>query len=336
MFLPTTAPMPLPAAAHLDDHRDDHLDDHQHGPTLASDLHTLAVQQAGRRGLLRWLSAASLGAGLPLALAACGGGADDAGTASAGSGSSGSTGGSSGSTGGSTGSSGSSGSSGSTTVSSCSTIPTETAGPYPADGSLASSQRLNALALSGIVRRDIRTSVGTASGTAPGVPLTVTLQLVNSSGSCANLAGYAVYLWHCTRDGSYSMYSSSVAGENFLRGVQVSDANGQVTFTTIFPGCYSGRWPHIHFEVYASQAAATDSAVVGDHIQVSQLALPAATCSQVYNSSTGYSASISNFAAISLASDNVFSNDQAALQMATVSGDNSSGYTATLVVGVAV
>lgn len=71
------------------------------------------------------------------------------------------------------------------------------------------------------------------------------------------LAGYAIYLWHCNRDGGYSMYSSGITAENYLRGVQVTDSNGEVTFSTIFPGCYSGRWPHIHFEVYASLDAAT-------------------------------------------------------------------------------
>jgi protocatechuate 3,4-dioxygenase beta subunit len=41
-----------------------------------------------------------------------------------------------------------------------------------------------------------------------------------------------------------------VTTESYLRGVQVTDSNGQVTFTTIYPACYSGRWPHIHFEVF--------------------------------------------------------------------------------------
>src|SRR6185369_5639030 len=113
----------------------------------------------------------------------------------------------------------------------------ETAGPYPADGSNAN---LNALALSGIVRSDIRSSIAGATGVAAGVALTVRLALVNTNGSCADLAGYAVYLWHCDRDGQYSLYSAGVTGENYLRGVQVSDSDGMVSFTTIFPGCYSG------------------------------------------------------------------------------------------------
>ena len=88
-------------------------------------------------------------------------------------------------------------------------IPGETAGPYPADGSNASNQSLNALAMSGIVRKDIRASLGTGN-VAEGVPLTIQLSLVNTSADCAPLAGYAVYLWHCDRDGQYSMYSLSL------------------------------------------------------------------------------------------------------------------------------
>ena len=103
----------------------------------------------------------------------------------------------------------------------------------------------------------------------------------------ASLAGHAVYLWHCTRDGNYSLYSSSVLDENYLRGVQVSDSNGQVTFTTIFPGCYSGRWPHMHFEIYSSLATATSG---NNDVKTSQLALPAAACNQVYGVASGYDA----------------------------------------------
>ena len=66
--------------------------------------------------------------------------------------------------------------------------------------------------------------------------------------------GYAVYLWHCDREGEYSMYTGP-DHENYLRGVQATDTNGSVTFTTIFPAGYSGRWPHIHFEVYPTLAA---------------------------------------------------------------------------------
>jgi len=284
------------------------MHDHDHG--LAHDLDTLVRRSAERRHLLRWLA---LGSVAPLAVLGCGGGGETTTTTSTGSGSSGS------------------GSSGSSSSGTCAVIPEETAGPYPADGSNSNTSGvLNALALSGIVRSDIRSSIAGASGTADGVPLTVTLSLVNTNGSCASLQGYAIYLWHCNRDGGYSMYSSGVTGENYLRGVQATDSNGQVTFTTIFPACYSGRWPHIHFEVYPSLASATGST---SKIKTSQIALPAATCSEVF-ATTGYSASVTNFAQISLATDNVFS-DGATLETPTVTGSVSAGFAISLEVGIA-
>jgi protocatechuate 3,4-dioxygenase beta subunit len=207
-------------------------------------------------------------------------------------------------------------------------IPQETAGPYPADGSNASNQSLNVLTTSGIVRQDIRTSLGTGNAAA-GMPLTIELTLVDTSSDCAPLSGYAVYAWHCTREGEYSLYSSSLTGEDFLRGVQASDANGVVTFTTIFPCCYSGRWPHVHFEIYPSLEQATGSS---NAVRTSQLGLPEDVCATVY-ATDGYSASVRNLASITLESDNVFSDGHDS-QIATVTGDATSGYTARLTVGV--
>jgi protocatechuate 3,4-dioxygenase beta subunit len=208
--------------------------------------------------------------------------------------------------------------------SSCANIPSETEGPYPGDG----SNGANALSLSGIVRSDIRSSLAPASGTAAGVPLTIRLQLVNTGAACAPLAGRAVYLWHCDRDGLYSMYT--LVAQNYLRGVQETDANGVVTFASIFPGCYPGRWPHMHFEVYPSLGLATAG---GNKVAVSQLALPMDVCAAAY-ATTGYAQSVTNLAGITLATDNVFS-DGATLQIATVTGSVADGYVATLIVGLA-
>lgn len=220
-------------------------------------------------------------------------------------------------------------SSGSASSSACVTeIPEETNGPYPADGSNASNQSLNALTLSGIVRNDIRTSLGTGN-TAAGIPLTVELTLIDSDGNCAPLAGHAIYIWHCSREGAYSLYSNGVTEEDYLRGVQETDANGKVTFTTIYPGCYAGRWPHIHFEIYPSLAEATS---VKNVLNTSQLAFPEDVCKTVY-ATDGYSASVRNLSQISLKTDNVFS-DGYETQMATLTGDVTNGYTAKLTVGV--
>ncbi|MES3035354.1 MAG: intradiol ring-cleavage dioxygenase [Gemmatimonadota bacterium] len=209
---------------------------------------------------------------------------------------------------------------------SCSRIPEETAGPFPGDG----SNGANVLNQSGVVRADIRSSFAGLSGTAVGIPLTVQLTIVSAT-SCAPLANYAVYLWHCDRAGLYSLYSSGVTNQNYLRGVQQADGAGQLSFTTIFPGCYAGRWPHIHFEVFRTLAAAGN---FSNKIATSQIALPKASCDLVYDT-TGYASSKSNLANVTLASDNIFS-DGSALELATVTGSVAAGFTATLTVAVPV
>jgi protocatechuate 3,4-dioxygenase beta subunit len=199
---------------------------------------------------------------------------------------------------------------------SCSVIPTETEGPYPASSVLTNSS---------IYRQDIRDAKS-------GVPLTVVLNLQNINASCAAVSNAAVYIWHCDKDGAYSGYSSSQngnhAGERFLRGVQVSDTNGQVTFTTIYPGWYAGRITHIHFEVFLNNSLNSSPN------KISQVAFPQSITSTVYNSSL-YSSRGQNTSVTSFSQDNVFS-DGTSYQMASLTGDVSSGYTATLNVGLSV
>jgi protocatechuate 3,4-dioxygenase beta subunit len=204
-------------------------------------------------------------------------------------------------------------------------IPQETGGPYPGDG----SNGPNVLTQSGIVRSDLTKSFGSASGIATGVPLTVELTVVDADQDKA-LEGAAVYLWHCDAQGRYSLYSDGVTNENYLRGVQSADSSGKVTFTTIFPAAYMGRWPHIHFEVYASVDEATKA---GQITRTSQLALPKDVCSTVY-ATDGYDGSAQNLSQTSLENDNVFGDDDGVHQLATVTGDTSNGYVATLTVGV--
>lgn len=206
-------------------------------------------------------------------------------------------------------------------------IPNETAGPYPGDG----SNGPDVLGLSGVVRRDIRSSFGSASGTAQGFPFKLVFTLVDAATE-KPVEGLAFYAWHCTREGTYSMYSSGIEDQNYLRGVQVSNKRGKVKFTSIFPGCYSGRWPHVHFEVYRNVRAATTGGTV---LATSQLALPRAACAAVYDSQSGYDASVTNLNRISLASDNVFGDDQAERQTATMRGSVAKGhYKAKLLVPV--
>ena len=268
-------------------------------------------QAAERRQVLRWLLAGA--ATLPLI--SCGGGSDASNTAA--------------SSGASTGTSGT-GKAATPTTGACTVIPEETGGPYPADGTNTNGGSIiNVLNQSGVVRSDIRASFNGATGVAAGVPLTISLQLLNASGSCASLAGYAVYLWHCDRDGLYSLYSSGVTAQNYLRGVQETDSAGNLGFTTIFPGCYAGRMPHVHFEVYPSLAKAASAA---NRLKTSQFTFPMATLNEAYTAS-GYTASVRNLAQISYASDNVF-RDGTSLQMATVKGNATDGYVVTLTVAV--
>ncbi|MFF1540433.1 intradiol ring-cleavage dioxygenase [Microbacterium sp. NPDC058269] len=204
-------------------------------------------------------------------------------------------------------------------------IPDETAGPYPADG----SNGPDVLEDAGIVRQDIRSSID-GGATADGVPLTFELQVVDLANGGMPFDGVAVYAWHCTAQGEYSMYSSGLEDVTYLRGVQVADADGRVSFTSVFPGCYSGRWPHIHFEVYPDVSSITDSTAA---VATSQLALPEAACTSVYAESV-YDGSARNLSQITLASDNVFGDDSGAQQVAAVTGTVRDGYAATLVVGV--
>lgn len=118
--------------------------------------------------------------------------------------------------------------------------------------------------------------------------------------------------------------------QNYLRGVQETDANGLASFTSIFPACYSGRWPHIHFEVYASLEAAT---AVDNKLTASQIALPEDISNEVY-ATAGYEQSVGNMAQVSLESDNVFADDQAAQQLGTISGTVDGGLTVGLTIAV--
>ena len=204
-------------------------------------------------------------------------------------------------------------------------VPDETGGPYPGDG----SNGVNVLDDSGIVRGDIRPSFGSSTTVAEGVPLTIE-HTVRDAATGSAVVGAGVYLWHCDRAGGYSLYSDGLENENYLRGVQETDAMGTVRFTSVYPACYTGRWPHIHFEVYSDVATAVAS---GPIVKTSQLALPQEVNDLVY-ASAGYEASVRNAAQVSLASDNVFGDDQGIHQIASMSGSVAGGYTAALTIGV--
>lgn len=284
-----------------------HEEEHDDQGGLHRDIPTLVH----RRDMLRMMGGLSL-AGL---LAACGVGAGTASTTSTIAGASTTSGSGSTST-----------AAGSSTTAVEATageeIPDETAGPFPADG----SNGPNVLDDDGIVRSDITASFGGSSGVAEGVPITFNLSMVDAATGSA-IPGAVVYLWHCTADGRYSLYE--IEDQNYLRGVQVADDAGRISFTSLFPGCYAGRWPHAHFEVYSSIGEATAGTSA---IKTSQLAIPQADCEAVYADSR-YGNSAQNLSRLSLDTDGIFA-DGWTDQLATVSGSVSDGYTASLLVRV--
>lgn len=118
----------------------------------------------------------------------------------------------------------------------CAVSPAETRGPYPDTVGMINN--------SSFFRRDITEGK-------PGIPLTLTLTVVNVNSACAAVSGVQVEIWQCDATGNYSEYSQpgfNGTGQTFLRGVQTTDANGQVTFNTIYPGWYGGRATHIHVD----------------------------------------------------------------------------------------
>ena len=199
-------------------------------------------------------------------------------------------------------------------------MPEETAGPYPGDG----SNGVEVLTESGIVRSNIRTSFGSSTTDAGGVPTTLQMTLISTS-TGQPLVGAAVYVWHVDHQGRYSMYTQGATDQNYLRGVQETDANGVVTFQSYYPACYDGRWPHIHYEVYPSVASITSAS---NKIATSQIAM-LDEINKVVFAESSYSSSPSVYKTVSLATDLVFS-DGTTNELPTVTGSVADGYTIAL------
>lgn len=217
----------------------------------------------------------------------------------------------------------------------CVANPAETEGPFPADGTnVREGQTVNILTEQGVIREDIRTSIGGLTPVAGGVPVVLEITLVDVGRACAPLGGMAVYVWHCDAEGIYSIYAAE--DRNYLRGVGITDDQGRVRFTTVFPACYDGRWPHIHFEVFSSAEMAVSGKAA---LLTSQFALPEAECRAVYGAEPLYSASVGNLERVSLSRDGIFrdaSEEELAAQMLVLEGNPAAGYRATGRVGVVV
>ncbi len=210
----------------------------------------------------------------------------------------------------------------------CLPTPTEIRGPFPADGTRASGQTLSVFGQQGLVRQDIRGSFAGMAGDAAGVKLDCAIRLVDARG-CAPLAGHALYLWQCDAAGDYSLYNREDA--NWLRGMQVSDADGVARFTTIVPGCYGGRAPHVHIEVFESLEAAT-----GGHtsLLVSQLAFTEGECAKVYQARSEYGSSLANLTRWPAARDFAFSGPEEERMAQTIhlTGSPDTSYAGTVTV----
>jgi len=193
-------------------------------------------------------------------------------------------------------------SSGSTTTTStnaaCAVTPTETVGPYPS--------------LTDLFRSDIRE-------TKQGTQLTLTIKVVNVSGGCAPVSGANVEIWHVDAAGNYSQYGTQTT-QTYLRGIQTTNSNGEVTFVTIYPGWYQGRATHIHVEV----------TINGVSRKVTQMAFPE-TINNTVHASGVYASRGSN--PMSNAADGIFA-DSLSSEIVTPSGSPTSGYAATFQVGI--
>lgn len=209
---------------------------------------------------------------------------------------------------------------------SCTRIPEEIAGPNGADGEYGTS----VLDRAGIVRRDVRSNIDGTRARADGVALQVRVRVVDTAAGCRPIAGAAVYLWSPDAYGRYSVFDPALDGATYLRGVQVTDADGFAVFDGIVPGTYPGRWPHFHFEVYPSAAAAT---TYRNKIATSDLAVPEDVCRAAF-AAMDYGPSLRNMVNTPMSDDPSFTDDTAGLQRLAVAGSVAAGYVGTVTVGV--
>ena len=211
----------------------------------------------------------------------------------------------------------------------CAATPAEIKGPFPADGSNGRPRRINVLSSEAVIREDIRPSFAGLEGRAQGVLLELELRLVDAR-TCHPLPHHGVYLWQNDAAGKYSLYDLPEA--NYLRGLQMANRSGELGFTTIIPGCYGGRYPHCHFELFSSAAPALGGE---SPLLVSQFTFPEAVCREVYESDARYGDSLSNLDRLPLARDFVFGDTGAAGQVATLSGNPRNGYRGFLTIALA-
>jgi protocatechuate 3,4-dioxygenase beta subunit len=189
------------------------------------------------------------------------------------------------------------------TTNGCIISPTETKGPFP-------------------IKTPAQLVQANIVSDRTGVALLVILTIQNKNTGCLPLQGALVDIWHCDKEGNYSEYggtnmqTTDYTNVHFLRGRQTTDANGQVSFISIYPGWYSSRAPHIHLEILSS---------TGTSLLVTQIAFPEDISKQVYGSSLYASHGQADTAN---STDNVFS-DSLANNMGSITGNVNDGFTLT-------
>jgi len=210
----------------------------------------------------------------------------------------------------------------------CVPTPPETSGPYPADGTnTAEGSTSNVLNVAGVQREDIRASFIDTTTVAEGVQLTLTITIL-AEADCAPLSGRAVYVWQADAQGLFSLYTAPE--ESYLRGIGVTNADGEVKFVTIVPGCLEDRYPHIYVEVFPDLFSATRGSAAD---LTTQLIVPADLCNAAYADTDTYPDSATNFADVSIDDDPVFGDDSTEENSArtlTVGGNVSSGFVSTV------
>lgn len=185
----------------------------------------------------------------------------------------------------------------------------------------------------GVIRSDMRRSFAGMVSVAKGVQLDCELELVSADATCAPLGGCAIYLWHCDAMGRYSLYD--IKDSNYLRAVGVVGADGKVAFKTIFPGCYAGRWPHIHFEVFKSVIDAVSGA---RPVLASQWAFSEKDCRAIYGADARYGDGLKNLNRTSMRRDAVFrvaTDRQMGMQTMQMTGSPATGYQGRLRIPIA-
>ena len=181
------------------------------------------------------------------------------------------------------------------------------------------------------MRRDITSSFGIASGRADGVPARIKLTLLDTAKRCAPMAGAAVYVWHCDREGRYSLYSDGVTDGELPPRRPGSRRRRRRHVRQHLPRLLLG--PVAAHPLRGLLRSRRPRPAAGNTVATSQVALPADVCNTVF-ATDGYEQSVQNVARTSLQSDNVFGDDGGVHELATVTGSVEQGYVVALDVGV--